>query len=75
VVVGLYPREGALELYVWIAVATRHGAFDRQHAALLTVARDLGAKTLAFRSRRRGWARRLGPEWLPRGRDEFFRSV
>jgi hypothetical protein len=64
-----------LEVFVWIAMAFRHGAFERQEAALLAIARDLGAKTLAFVTRRRGWARRLGPEWRRRGIDEFVRSV
>ena len=68
------PEEG-LEMFVWIAVAFRHGAFERQDAALLKIARDLGAQTIAFVSRRRGWARRLGPEWARRGSDEFVRSV
>jgi hypothetical protein len=64
-----------LELYVWIAVAFVHGAFRRQEPALLRIARDLGADTIAFRARRRGWARRLGPEWQRRGSDEFVRQV
>lgn len=65
----------ACELFVWIAVAFKHGAFARQEAALLAVARDLEADTIAFRSRRRGWARRLGPEWQRRGTEEFVRRV
>lgn len=75
VVVDLRARGDALEVFVWIAVAFRHGAFERQEAALLAIARDLGAKTLAFVTRRRGWGRRLGPEWRRRGLDEFVRSV
>jgi hypothetical protein len=75
VVVGLEARDDRLELFVWIAVAFRHGAFMRQEAALRTIARDLGADTIAFRSRRRGWARRLGPEWARRGTEEFVRRV
>lgn len=76
-VVDLRPnREGtALELFVQLAVATRHGAFARQDAALQTLARDLGAETIAFNSRRRGWARRLGPQWHRRGETEFVRTV
>jgi hypothetical protein len=74
-VVELRPHGDALELFVWIAIAFRHGAFERQDAAVLQVARDLGAQTLAFQSRRRGWARRLGPEWARRGTNEFVRSV
>ena len=74
-VVELCPHEGALELFIWIAVAFTHGAVERQHAALLKIACDFGAKTIAFQSRRRGWARRLGPEWRHRGDNEFERRV
>lgn len=75
VVVELRALSDALELFVWIAVAFKHGAFERQVAAMLAIARELDAKTLAFQSRRRGWARRLGPEWTPRGTSEFVRRV
>lgn len=74
VVVGLYPRAGALELYVWLAVATQRGAFARNEASLVELARSFGAKAIAFRSRRRGWARRLGDAWKSRG-DEYVREV
>jgi hypothetical protein len=74
-VFGLEATEEGLELFVWIAVAFRHGCFERQEAALRAIARDLGANAIAFRSRRRGWARRLGPEWVRRGSEEFVRCV
>lgn len=74
VVVDLRPAGGHLEMYVWLAVAYRHGAFLRQEPALLAIARDLGAETMAFTSRREGWARRLGPQWSRRG-NEFVRTV
>lgn len=64
-----------LELFVLVAVAFRYGAVERQDAALLQIARDLEADTVAFQSRRRGWGRRLGPEWTRRGLDEFVRGV
>lgn len=64
-----------LEMFVWLAVAFRHGAFQRQESAMLSIARDLGAKTLAFQTRRRGWGRRLGPQWRRRGSLEFVRYV
>jgi hypothetical protein len=64
-----------LEMFVWLAVAFRHGAFQRQESAVLNIARDLGAKTLAFQTRRKGWARRLGPQWQHRGSLEFVRCV
>ena len=69
------PSETTLELFVLVAVAFRFGAVERQDAALLQIARDLEADTVAFQSRRRGWGRRLGPEWTRRGLDEFVRDV
>lgn len=74
-VVNLRPFGDELELYVLAAVAFRHGAFERQEPVVLEMARDLGAKTVAFQARRRGWGRRLGPEWFRRGTDEFVRDV
>lgn len=68
------PYDG-FEMYVLLAVAFRYGAYERQDSALQTIARDLGADAIAFRARRRGWARRLGPEWKRRGTDEFVRAV
>jgi hypothetical protein len=64
-----------LEMFVWLAVAFRHGAFQRQEPAMLKIARDLGAQTLAFQTRRAGWARRLGAQWQRRGSLEFVRYV
>lgn len=75
VVIELRALASTLELFVWIAVAFKHGAYQRQVAALLSIASELGARTLAFQSRRRGWARRLGPEWTRRGSNEFVRQV
>jgi len=74
-VIDLRPGPDGLEVFVWLAIAFRHGAYERQDAALLAIARDLGAQTIAFVARRRGWARRLGPEWTRRGTDEFMRRV
>lgn len=74
-VVGLEPGPEGLELFVWLAVAFRHGAFDRQDAVLDAIGRDLGARTVAFETRRRGWARKLGPEWQRRGTRGFVRSI
>lgn len=76
-VIGLGPGEnpGTLEAFVLLAVAARVGVFDESEPAVLAVARDLGAATVAFRSVRRGWARRLGPAWKPRGTTEFWRYV
>lgn len=75
VVIGLDPLgEGRFELFVWLAVAFRYGAFERQDAALQIIARDLGAESISFLPRRKGWARRLGPEWQRRGQ-QLVRSV
>lgn len=75
VVVDLRPGASGLELFAWIAVAFKFGAFSRQDVALDGIARDLGADTIAFHARRRGWGRHLGPEWTRRGADEFVRKV
>ena len=75
VVVELRPYGNELELFIWVAVAWRHGAVKRQIAGIEKIARDLGARTVAFQSRRRGWAKRLGSQWLPRGNDEFYRVL
>lgn len=75
-VVRLQPLGDDLELFVLAAVGfVSHGAFERQEPAVLAIARDLGADTVAFRARRRGWGRMLGPEWSRRGTDEFVRGV
>lgn len=50
------------------------GAFRRQEEEMLQVARELGAVELAFTTKRRGWARLLGPQWQWDG-EVFFRSV
>jgi hypothetical protein len=64
-----------LELFLRLGVAFRHGAWERQGPALLKIAADMGASTLAFETRRRGWYRRLGPEWRRRGSQEMVREV
>lgn len=75
---GLYPHENAtgLEAFVLLAVAARRGAFEASEAHVLQVAMDLGATTIAFRSVRRGWERKLrGTAWKPRGSSEFWRPT
>lgn len=66
---------GQLEAFVLLAMASRFGAFADAEPAVLAIARDLTATTVAFRSVRKGWARRLGPEWRPRGKREFVRAL
>lgn len=76
IIVTLEPLgDGQHELFVWLAVANHYGAFDRHNADLDLIARDMGAEQIGFCSRRRGWARRLGPEWRHRSENEFTRSV
>lgn len=75
IIVTLEPLGGGQhEMFVWLGVAYRHGAFERQDAALQLIARDLGAERIGFCMRRRGWARRLGPEWKRDG-NHVSRSV
>jgi len=62
-----------LECFVLLAVASRFGALADAEPAVLEIARDLTATTVAFRSVRKGWARKLGPAWRPRGKREFWR--
>jgi len=66
---------GQMEAFVLLAVASRFGAFSEAEPAVLAIARDLTAATVAFRSVRKGWARRLGPAWRPRGEREFWRHT
>lgn len=66
---------GSLEAFVLLAVSRRPGAFEAAEPAVLAIARDLGATTVAFRSARRGWSRKLGPQWKPRGAREFWRDI
>jgi hypothetical protein len=76
-VLTLRPGENCadLECFVLLAVASRHGAFKDAEPAVLQIARDLDARTVAFRSVRKGWARRLGADWAPRGASESVRDV
>lgn len=67
-------RKGGLELFVLLAVGFKPGAFKRQEAAMLEIARDLEADTLAFRPLRKGWNRLLGREWSRDG-NRFVREV
>ena len=75
IVLDLRPGPEGLEMFVWLAVAFKHGAFARQGPALDLIGRDLGAETIAFQARRKGWARALGPDWYRRGSYEFVRSI
>jgi hypothetical protein len=74
-VVELRPHGDALEFFIWIAVAWRRGAVARQIGGLEKLARDLGARTIAFQSRRVGWERRLGPQWYRRAGDVLVKEL
>lgn len=71
----LQPFDDGIEMFILMALALKFGAFERQESAVRAIARDIGAQTIAFQARRRGWARRLGPAWHRRGSLEFYRSV
>ncbi len=71
----LRPNGDRLEMFLRLGAAFRHGAWERQGPALLKIAADMGASTIAFEARRRGWYRRLGPEWHRRGSQELVREV
>jgi hypothetical protein len=73
-VVTLRIQEGDRELFILMGVAARPGAVERLEPAVLQLARDLGARTIAFEARRKGWARRLDASWQQRG-TEFVRYV
>lgn len=65
VIMSARGRErGGIVAEILLAVSTGlPGAFKRQEAAMLRIARDLGAGVLSFETDRRGWARLLGPAW------------
>lgn len=75
VVVELCGDPRGMQAFVLIAASyAGSGAFRRNEAAIVEIARDMGASTLAFRSDRRGWRRALGPQWRRRG-DLYERTV
>ena len=66
---------GRIRAFVLMAVSTNFaGAYRRNEADVLAIARDMGAHQLAFRSSRRGWAKLLGPEWTRVG-DTYERGL
>ena len=64
----LFAVDNRLRALVLLGVSTgTPGAFWRQEAAMVAIARDMGASWLAFESARRGWAKVLGPHWRRNG--------
>lgn len=75
VVVTLRGGPIGMRAFVILAVSGGSaGAVQRNESALVEIARDMGAKTLAFRSDRRGWARALSDKWRRTG-DFYERTV
>ena len=75
-VLTLKPGHNGLRAFVILALSSgKHfGAFHRNEAGVVEIARDMGARTLAFRSDRRGWGRVLGRHWWRDG-DLYERRV
>lgn len=68
VVIDLRHVTGGLQAFVLLAASDgKPWAFKAHEAELMTIARDMGAKELAFEPARGGWGRLLGPEWERRG--------
>lgn len=65
VVLKKYRREdnGRPELLLWLAQGAGGGLTPRYLPQLEQIARDVGAATLALRTRRRGFERLLDPRW------------
>lgn len=74
--IALQPKDdGTMRAFVLLAISdSAHGAFIRNEAAMLAIARDMGATSLAFRASRRGWERVVGPAWHRDG-DVYERSL
>lgn len=72
VVVTLRPKTNAL---VVLFAAGVPGAFKRREAELFTVAREIGASSVTFRTDRRAWPRVLGEDWTADGDDRFRRAA
>lgn len=67
--------DGTMRAFVLLAVSdSAPGAFRRNETAMLAIARDMGATTLAFHATRRGWAKVVGPAWKRDG-DVYEREV
>lgn len=75
-VITLLPGTRDLEstLFVLLAVGYSPGAFQRRDSDLDTLAADLGASSIAWCPRRRGWERLARQTWTRHG-DTYTREV
>ena len=74
-IITLTPSEhGALELFILLCVGYRAGAFQRCDPDLDKFAADLGASSIAWCPRRKGWERLARQTWRRHG-DTFTREV
>lgn len=75
--IALQPATGVtMRAFVLLAVGLGHwGAFKRSEPAMVAIARDMGASSLAFGSKRAGWLRVLGPEWRRCADNTFERGL
>jgi len=75
--IALQPDTGAtMRAFVLLAIGFGNwGAFKRSEPAMVQIARDMGASSLAFGSKRAGWLRVLGPEWRRCAGNVFERGV
>jgi len=65
-----------LEAEVVLGVSSgKPGAYERTEDELMAVLRDMGVRSVFFRTDRVGWLRMLGPEWRQLGNDLYERSV
>ena len=74
-VLSLAPVADSWDLFVRLAVSWGGPVKYQDHEAFLSqVARDLGATRIRFRTRRRGWEKKLLPGWRL-GHVEYVRDV
>lgn len=61
--VELHRVTNKLELYVWVGARTGDNSLDTYLPELEHIARCLGAETIAFSTKRRGYSRKLSKKW------------
>jgi len=73
VVLAMGPSDSGTRAKALLAVGDA-GALRRREAELVTVAQDIGAAEVSFRTDRRAWRRLLGARWRTDG-DRFWRAT